>query len=83
MKGLNEFLNEGFLSAKTLADARSKFYVEKDGKYLTNHGMKKLWFVAGIMNAYAFKTEAEAEKYAKEYGGKAVSGKEAWDSSWD
>ena len=47
--------------------------LKKGNKFLTNHGMKKWWFIDSEQLAYPFDTKEEATKMAKVEGGDVVS----------
>jgi hypothetical protein len=52
----------------------NKFYIVKEGKVLTNHGMKNFWFTNNENFAYPIDSEIEANKIASQYEADVVEG---------
>ncbi len=48
------------------------YVIELNGKYLTNHGMRKFWFIDSLELAYRFDNLKQAELMAKEYNANCV-----------
>lgn len=49
-------------------------YVVKEGKVLTNHGMKDFWFTNNENFAYSFDDEKIATRFAVNYDAQIVEG---------